>query len=870
MVYVTAIMFVDAVCFDKVRVFADGFDVYHTAKLQGLIRDFFHHRSLSRFQRFWVVMIMKNTIALICALTAFTIIDVFAQVLPPVTVVNNTNPSPGALYISPNSRVTNPPYAPNLMVLGSDGTPVNSRFIPEYAFDFRVLADGRLGYSVFQSAGSGARASSSIYIVDTNLVLVDSLKGANAYNLAMHSFDVLPNGNRLVVMQENVTIDMSSIVAKGNPAASVQQMLLQEIDVDGNIIFQWRSLDHFPVTLSYEDLTAPSIRYFHLNAVTVDRDGHFLISGRHSSLIAKIHRKTGKVLWVLGGKLNQFTFSAANGITDDPVFSYQHDIVRLPNGNISMFDNGTQRTPQWSRAVEYQLDEINKTCTLVWQHRKSPDVYAGVQGAVQTLPNGNRVIAWGSALQNNQTLVTEVDVSNKEVYEIALPNMMYPYKAIKAPYPTGRNAASVLIDEILPTNTYTYTREKDTVGLTVTYHTLVSFFYNTTTARRYMWAPENPRFERIIDGKPVRTLAPYSLYPCRVTLTQEGMVDHAGEFRFSTDMLGITDPTNTVIYYRDTIGVRAFRPLQTRYNPNTRELVADTAMAGEFCFGVGVKDDADSISSPRLLSPIGGRSVEQQKKFNLRISPQGQAQYATFELRQPQGTQILISTDKQTDKESAPGLNVGVYYWRARSRYGTSTSEWSALDSFRVEGPFISITAPSSQSVWYHDSSYVVTWNTNITVPVKLELVNNKNQPTLVKDNLPGLQAGFLWKVPVSVSVDTGYVLRVSPMDTTLSALTQKTQFSIEIRAVPTSVQEEGGKPTITLGPNPVSTILYVGGQTPINRIMLFAADGALVVDRVVRGTGDMLDLSELSQGSYILRCDTPSGPVQRVVVVAR
>jgi hypothetical protein len=194
----------------------------------------------------------------------------------------------------------------------------------------------------------------------------------------MHSFDVLPNGNRLLVMQENVTVDMSRIVAKGNPAASVQQMLLQELDIDGNIIFQWRSLDHFPVTVSYEDLTAPTIRYFHLNSVTVDRDGHFLISARHSSLIAKVHRRTGKVLWVLGGKLNQFSFSAANGITEDPVFSYQHDIVRLPNGNITMFDNGTQRTPQWSRAVEYQIDEINKTCTLVWQHRKSPDVYAGV------------------------------------------------------------------------------------------------------------------------------------------------------------------------------------------------------------------------------------------------------------------------------------------------------------------------------------------------------------------------------------------------------------------------------------------------------------------------------------------------------------
>ena len=280
---------------------------------------------------------MKNRMALIAALTVLLFIPGIGQVLPPITVVNNTNPSPGALYIAPNSRVANPPYAPNLMVVGQDGSPVKSRFIPEYAFDFRIIADGRLGYSVFQSAGTGARASSSIYIVDTNLQIVDSLKGANAYNLAMHSFDILPNGNRLLVMQENVTVDMSRLVSKGNPAASVQQMLLQELDIDGNIIFQWRSLDHFPVTVSYEDLTAPTIRYFHLNSVTVDRDGHFLISARHSSLIAKVHRKTGKVLWVLGGRLNQFTFSAGNGITDDPLFSYQHDIVRLPNGNISMF-----------------------------------------------------------------------------------------------------------------------------------------------------------------------------------------------------------------------------------------------------------------------------------------------------------------------------------------------------------------------------------------------------------------------------------------------------------------------------------------------------------------------------------------------------
>lgn len=809
---------------------------------------------------------MKN-FALLTALYIVLTLHVPAQILPPVTVTKSDNPTPGAIYIAPNSREVSPPFAPALMVLGIDGKPLASRFVPEYGFDFRILSDGRLGYSVFQSAGTGPRASSSIYIVDTNLTTLDSLKGANGYNLAMHGFELLPNGNRLLIMQENVTVDMRLLIPNGNPAATVQQMLLQELDADGKIIFQWRSLDHFPITVSYEDLSAPSIRYFHLNSVTVDTDGHFLISARHASLIAKIHRKTGIVLWVLGGKLNQFTFSAAPGIADDPLFSYQHDIVRLPNGNVTLFDNGTQRTPQWSRAVEYKLDEINKTCTLVWQYRKSPDLYAGVQGSVQTLSNGNRIIAWGSALQGNRTVITEVDRNNKEVYEIQLPSMMYPYKATKAPYPTGRHSADVLIDEILPTNTYTYTRGVDTVGLTITYHTLISFFYNTTTARRYMWAPENPRFEKLVNGNRVRTLAPYVIYPCKVTLTQEGMVDHAGEFRFSTTVLGIKDPVNTVVYYRDSIGKRDFRPLPTRYNPNTKELVVDTARTGEFCFGSPVNDAADSISNPILLSPVAGARVLQDSPVTLAVSPQGQTQQITYELQRQNGTVIQTKTTA-TDKEKTPGLIPGVYLWRTKSIYGTSESTFSPLDSFVVEGPFLTINQPTTTSIWYHDSSYVLSWNTNISVPVKIELIKNNVVAALIKDNVPGQQRGFLWKVPVTVPIDTGYKVRITPMDAAYSSLVQETQTSIEVRGVPSSVSD--ATIDLTVGPNPSATTLFIGGHTPIHHIMLFAIDGSLVLEREAHGTGDTVDVSQIVQGTYILRCETPKGPHHTMVAIQR
>jgi len=811
-----------------------------------------------------------NTLTLAAAICVMCFTPLIGQILPPVTVGVNTNPAPGALYIAPNSRVTSPSFAPSLMVLGVDGKPITSRFLPEYGFDFRILPDGRLGYTVFQSAGTGPRESSSVFLVDTNLQIIDTVYGANEYNIAMHTFDVLPNGNRLLVMQENVTVDMSSLVPGGNPAASVQQMLIQEIDIDGNILFQWRSLDHFPVAVTFEDLTAPSIRYFHLNSIVVDTDGHFLISARHASLVAKIHRKTGKVLWILGGKLNQFVFSKNPDIPDNPEFSYQHDVNRIGNGKITLFDNGTQRTPQWSRAAEYEIDEVNKTCRLVWQYRKTPDVYAGVQGAVQTLPNGNKLIAWGSAMQNNRTIITEVDTQNKEVYEAQLPSMMYPYKAVKAPYPTGRHTADVLIDEILPTNTYTYARGKDTVGLTITYHTLISFFYNTTTARRYMWAPENPKFERIVNGKPERTLPPYIVYPCRVTLTQEGMVDHAGEFRFSTTALGIKDPANTVVYYRDSIGQRSFRPLRTRHNPNTKELVVDTTRTGEFCFGSPVVPGADSIAVPVPLSPIAGKSVWAQRSFRLAVSPQGQTQYISYQIQQPLGTLLIESTDKQTDKEITPGFPPGTYFWRVRSRYGTTTSDWSDIDTFVVEGSFIAIQKPASKAVWYHDSSYAVTWNTNIEAPLKLELIKNNLVAALIKDNIPAQQSGFLWKVPVNVPVDTGYSIRITPMDVTLENAVQETPFTIEVRGVPSSVDEQTHQTTITVGPNPASSALYIGGHTPITRIQIFGLDGLLYFNKSVVGTGDVVDVSQLQPGAYILMCDTPTGSQSTSIRVVR
>ena len=160
-------------------------------------------------------------------------------------------------------------------------------------------------------------------------------------------------------------------------------------------MFEWRSWDHIDLTDSNQDLTTQVIDLIHGNAVGLDFDGNLLISSRHLDEVTKINRQTGDIIWRWGGKRNQFTF-----VGDNRRFSHQHDIRLLPNGHYTLYDNGNGLTPEYSRALEYVLDQTHKTATLVWEYRNTPDVFAWGMGNVQRLPNGNTMIGWGADRTN--------------------------------------------------------------------------------------------------------------------------------------------------------------------------------------------------------------------------------------------------------------------------------------------------------------------------------------------------------------------------------------------------------------------------------------------------------------------------------------
>ena len=79
--------------------------------------------------------------------------------------------------------------------------------------------------------------------------------------------------------------------------------IVQELDIEtGEVLFEWHSLDHIGLGESYYE----PFDYFHINSIEVYDEDHLMISARRTCAVYKVNRKTGEVVWRLGGKKSDF------------------------------------------------------------------------------------------------------------------------------------------------------------------------------------------------------------------------------------------------------------------------------------------------------------------------------------------------------------------------------------------------------------------------------------------------------------------------------------------------------------------------------------------------------------------------------------
>ncbi|MCX6922948.1 MAG: carbohydrate binding domain-containing protein [Verrucomicrobia bacterium] len=146
----------------------------------------------------------------------------------------------------------------------------------------------------------------------------------------------------------------------------------------------------------------------------------------------------------MGGTHSTLTF------VNDPLGGpcNQHSFYAVGQGHYILFDNGNLHNPPVSRVVEYAVDPVAKTATLVWQYRDTPDKYAFYMGNVQRLTNGNTHINW---VLSGYPKACEVNSNGVKQLELSLTPGSDLYRSWRAPW-DGVVPVPYLIVEPYPDN----------------------------------------------------------------------------------------------------------------------------------------------------------------------------------------------------------------------------------------------------------------------------------------------------------------------------------------------------------------------------------------------------------------------------------
>ncbi|MGW7520731.1 arylsulfotransferase family protein [Streptomyces sp. NPDC054796] len=253
-----------------------------------------------------------------------------------------------------------------------------------------------------------------------------------------HEFRITPRGTGLLYANVGVEGEVD-----GEPSMIIDNVI-QEVDIaTGKVLWEWRGLDHLDVSESYarpdaegpgptfaQDAFAPmaddpmrAYDYLHINSISLDTDGNLLVSGRHTNAVYKIDRKTGEVIWRLGGKKNDFAMG------EGAAFAMQHEAERERDGSISVFDNSADRKEgSVSRGLLLDVDTKKMTAKVKGAYPNPDGLVSVTQGSTQLLPNGNVLVNWGDV-----GAYTEFSRRGKILVDSAFPDEeLNTYRAIRA------------------------------------------------------------------------------------------------------------------------------------------------------------------------------------------------------------------------------------------------------------------------------------------------------------------------------------------------------------------------------------------------------------------------------------------------------
>ena len=326
----------------------------------------------------------------------------------------------------------------HLLILDENGIITKEKIVEALADNFQKwVIGGQTYYSYLLAEGDyaagGTGTEEGYYVIcDSSLNEVSRAKFLSDENiddsdnnkLDVHDFILLGQNHYMAISDQLETPTNIPDSLHPSPKARVVACIIQEVD-NGQVIFKWNGADHpefYGESVEDNDFSdsVNTIDYMHMNSLCIDpNDNNIICSFRNLNEIIKINRTSGAIMWRLGGKNSDFPLTADQG------FLRQHYARFTDYGKTLIFvDNGDATLRAYSRILEFQLDESNKTVSS-FKAYDIPDNFIQYAGSVKK-ENGYYFIGGGSA---NYALQVNYYTTN-EVY-LRINQKFSSYRALK-------------------------------------------------------------------------------------------------------------------------------------------------------------------------------------------------------------------------------------------------------------------------------------------------------------------------------------------------------------------------------------------------------------------------------------------------------
>ncbi len=257
-------------------------------------------------------------------------------------------------------------------------------------------------------------------IMNSSYRTVAVVHAGDGYQAELHEFQITPRGTAFITCFAPAYTNLTSVGGPG--VGGVIDGVIQEVDIKtGKVLWEWHALGHVPVDASYTRYSKSSFYdFFHLNSIQQLPDGNLLISARNTWAVYEISRRTGKILWTLGGKSSDFRMGRGTN------FEWQHD-ARLSAHTLSLLDDAADPPEERESSAKYlKVNPQAMTVSLIKRYTHDPPVLSAASGSVQTLPNQNVLVGWGA-----QPQFSEYTPSGRQIFNASFAFGVWSYRAYR-------------------------------------------------------------------------------------------------------------------------------------------------------------------------------------------------------------------------------------------------------------------------------------------------------------------------------------------------------------------------------------------------------------------------------------------------------